>query len=83
MTGKSMFLTLRRLNIYAGNGYCRSETVGTVFLQRASDAKRVYATVVHTGNNADGNKEQGEMVQNTQKVRGEKKYLRGTQQNHV
>ncbi|KAL8612603.1 hypothetical protein ACOMHN_006589 [Nucella lapillus] len=43
----------------SGDGYCRSETVGTVFLQKASDAKRVYATVVHTGTNADGNKEQG------------------------
>ncbi|KAL8612596.1 hypothetical protein ACOMHN_006582 [Nucella lapillus] len=43
----------------SGDGYCRSETVGTVFLQKASDAKRVYATVVHTGTNADGHKEQG------------------------
>ncbi|XP_076460136.1 fatty acid synthase-like [Babylonia areolata] len=42
-----------------GDGYCRSETVGTVFLQKAPDAKRVYATVVHSGTNADGNKERG------------------------
>ncbi|XP_076458650.1 fatty acid synthase-like isoform X1 [Babylonia areolata] len=43
----------------SGDGYCRSETVGTVFLQKAPDAKRVYATVVHSGTNADGNKERG------------------------
>lgn len=59
---------LRHVDIYTGNGYCRSETVGTVFIQKASDAKRVYATVVHTGNNADGNKEQGETNWGVQKV---------------
>ena len=45
---------------WTGDGYCRSETVGTVFLQKSPDAKRVYATVVHSGNNADGYTEQGE-----------------------
>ena len=59
---------LRHVGIYTGNGYCRSETVGTVFIQKASDAKRIYATVVHTGNNADGNKEQGETNRDVQKV---------------
>lgn len=43
----------------AGNGYCRSEAVVMVLLQKSSDAKRIYSTVVHSGNNADGNKEQG------------------------
>lgn len=37
----------------------RSETVGCVFLQRRSDARRIYATVVHAKANVDGYKEQG------------------------
>lgn len=47
--------------ILTGNGYCRSEAVVMVFLQKSADAKRIYATVVHSGNNADGNKEQGKI----------------------
>nr|KAG5704186.1 hypothetical protein BaRGS_009716 [Batillaria attramentaria] len=43
----------------SGNGYVRSEAVSTVFLQKAADAKRIYATVVHSGTNTDGNKERG------------------------
>lgn len=30
-----------------------------IFLQKAKDAKRIYATVVHTKTNQDGYKEQG------------------------
>jgi fatty acid synthase len=30
-----------------------------IFLQKAKDAKRIYATVVHTKTNQDGFKEQG------------------------
>ncbi|XP_057319878.1 fatty acid synthase-like [Microplitis mediator] len=41
------------------NGYARSETVSVVFLQKAKNAKRIYATVVHGKTNCDGFKEQG------------------------
>ncbi|XP_025419053.1 fatty acid synthase-like [Sipha flava] len=42
-----------------GNGYVRSEAVVTVYLQKASAAKRCYATVVEALTNNDGFKEQG------------------------
>ncbi|XP_076294051.1 fatty acid synthase-like [Lasioglossum baleicum] len=41
------------------NGYVRSEAVSVMFLQKAKDAKRIYATVVYTKTNCDGYKEQG------------------------
>ncbi|KAK7792287.1 hypothetical protein R5R35_011034 [Gryllus longicercus] len=41
------------------NGYTRSEAIAAVFLQRANDARRVYATVVNAAVNCDGYKEQG------------------------
>lgn len=37
----------------------RSETVAVVFLQRAKDARRIYASVIHAKTNCDGFKEQG------------------------
>lgn len=37
----------------------RSEACVVVFLQKASAAKRIYATVVNTGSNTDGFKSQG------------------------
>jgi fatty acid synthase len=37
----------------------RSEAAVVIFLQKASSAKRVYATVVNARTNTDGNKEQG------------------------
>lgn len=43
----------------SGSGYCRSESVVAVYLQKAVKARRVYATVVHAKNNADGAKDQG------------------------
>lgn len=43
----------------SANGYVRAEAVVAVFLQRAKDAKRIYATVVHAKKNNDGYKEQG------------------------
>ncbi|XP_013778686.1 fatty acid synthase-like [Limulus polyphemus] len=43
----------------SGNGYVRSEAASVVFLQRASEARRIYATVVHVKTNTDGFKEQG------------------------
>lgn len=42
-----------------GNGYVRAEAVAAIYLQKAKDARRVYATVLHTKTNTDGNKSQG------------------------
>lgn len=42
-----------------GKGYVRSEAVSVLFLQKAKDARRVYATVIHSKTNTDGNKVQG------------------------
>lgn len=43
----------------SGNGYSRSEAIVAVYLRKAPVAKRIYATIVHTKNNSDGYKEQG------------------------
>uniref|UniRef100_A0A0K0ESV2 Fatty acid synthase n=1 Tax=Strongyloides stercoralis TaxID=6248 RepID=A0A0K0ESV2_STRER len=43
----------------SGDGYCRTEGVAAILLQRAPNAKRIYATVVHAKSNTDGYKEQG------------------------
>ncbi|XP_077184140.1 fatty acid synthase [Paroedura picta] len=43
----------------SGNGYCRSEAVVAVFLTKKSMAKRIYSTIVNSGCNTDGFKEQG------------------------
>ena len=43
----------------AGSGYVRSEAVVAIYLQLESNAKRIYATVVHAKNNCDGSKENG------------------------
>lgn len=45
--------------IFSANGYCRSEAVSIVYLQKAKNARRVYATLVHAKTNCDGYKEQG------------------------
>ncbi|XP_046739713.1 fatty acid synthase-like [Diprion similis] len=42
-----------------GNGYCRSEAMCTIYLQKSKDARRIYAHVVHTKTNCDGYKEEG------------------------
>ncbi|XP_072754283.1 fatty acid synthase [Anoplolepis gracilipes] len=42
-----------------GNGYVRAEAVAAIYLQKAKDARRVYATVIHTKTNTDGHKSQG------------------------
>lgn len=41
------------------NGYTRSEAINVIFLQKAKDAKRIYATYIHGKTNCDGFKEQG------------------------
>jgi fatty acid synthase len=38
-------------------GFVRSEAVAAVYLQKFKDAKRVYATLVHSRTNSDGSKE--------------------------
>ncbi|KAF5278958.1 hypothetical protein FQA39_LY05636 [Lamprigera yunnana] len=43
----------------SGNGYVRSEAVGVMLLQKASSARRVYATVLGAKVNTDGYKTQG------------------------
>jgi len=45
--------------IYAGDGYCRSEAIVAVYLQKKKSAKRIYATVVHSKTNSDGYKDRG------------------------
>ncbi|XP_069728923.1 fatty acid synthase [Phaenicophaeus curvirostris] len=45
----------------SGDGYCRSEAIVVFFLTKRSMAKRIYATIVNAGSNADGFKEQGVM----------------------
>lgn len=59
--------------IYAGDGYCRSEAVVAVYLQKKESAKRIYATVVHSKSNSDGYKNIGtlrvnETMGNTHKL---------------
>lgn len=41
------------------DGFVRSETIGALILQRRSQAKRVYATVLHSKVNSDGFKSVG------------------------
>ena len=48
-----------KIYFHQGDGYCRSEGVVVVYLQKRSNAKRIYCTVVHSKTNSDGNKEQG------------------------
>ncbi|KAJ1364192.1 hypothetical protein KIN20_024223 [Parelaphostrongylus tenuis] len=43
----------------SGDGYCRTEGIAAIFIQRKSKANRIYATVVHAKSNTDGFKEQG------------------------
>lgn len=43
----------------AANGYVRSEVACALFLQKAKNARRIYATIVHSKTNADGFKESG------------------------
>lgn len=50
----------------SGNGYVRSEAVVVILLQKASVARRSYATVVHAKTNTDGYKVQGVTFPNGQ-----------------
>lgn len=59
-----------RLGVLASDGYCRpfdqnasgytrAEAICAIFLQRAKDAKRIYAKVVYSNTNCDGYKAEG------------------------
>lgn len=37
----------------------RSDTIGVVYLQKAKNARRIYATIIHAKTNCDGFKEEG------------------------
>ncbi|XP_072763054.1 fatty acid synthase-like [Anoplolepis gracilipes] len=41
------------------SGYSRSETVSALYLQKAKNAKRIYATIKHIKMNSDGYKKEG------------------------
>ncbi|XP_071578880.1 fatty acid synthase-like isoform X1 [Temnothorax nylanderi] len=43
----------------AANGYSRSETMGVIYLQKAKNAKRIYAICPHIKTNNDGYKKEG------------------------
>lgn len=43
----------------SGNGYVRAEAAVVVYLQKASVARRCYATILGAKTNTDGHKEQG------------------------
>ena len=43
----------------AGSGYVRSEAVVAILLQKEPEAKRIYATVIHSKTNSDGYKDNG------------------------
>lgn len=43
----------------SGNGYVRSEAAVVIYLQKTRDARRIYATVVNSKTNVDGNKSEG------------------------
>ena len=43
----------------SGDGYCRTEAIAAIFIQRKAMARRIYASIVHAKSNNDGYKEQG------------------------
>uniref|UniRef100_A0AAG5DUW7 Fatty acid synthase n=1 Tax=Anopheles atroparvus TaxID=41427 RepID=A0AAG5DUW7_ANOAO len=66
----TMSLQFKRLNMLSkdgmckafdesGNGYVRSDGCVVTFLQRATDSRRIYASVLNVRTNTDGFKEQG------------------------
>ena len=41
------------------SGYCRSDAIVSIFLQKSKDAKRIYARFIHGKKNVDGFKPEG------------------------
>ncbi|KAF5303247.1 hypothetical protein FQA39_LY09986 [Lamprigera yunnana] len=52
--------------VFDGNGYNRSEAAAAIFVQRARDARRIYAEIEHIKSCNDGFKEEGIMFPSTQ-----------------
>jgi len=48
--------------VLLGNGYCRSEGIVAVLLQKEPVARRNYCTMLHSKTNSDGNKSQGKRL---------------------
>ena len=48
------------------SGYVRGETVASLFLQKSSDAKRIYATILNSRTNIDGYKITGMFYPSTE-----------------
>jgi fatty acid synthase len=51
------------------DGFVRGETVACLFLQKKPDAKRIYATVIHSRTNIDGNKNMGMLFPSSESQR--------------
>ncbi len=49
------------------SGYVRSDTAAVLFLQKAKDAKRVYATILHSKTNCDGRSEEGNLFPSSER----------------
>ena len=45
--------------VYSGDGFCRSEAVVALYLQKKESAKRIYSTLIHSKTNTDGYKALG------------------------
>jgi len=58
----SYTIQIWRMVIFTADGYCRSEAIVAIYLQKKESAKRIYATVVHSKNNADGYKDKGSVI---------------------
>jgi len=45
--------------VFTANGYCRSEAIVAVYLQKRESSRRIYATLIHSKTNTDGYKDKG------------------------
>ena len=61
----------------SGDGYCRSEGIIAIYLQKHKDAKRIYSTIVHSKTNSDGNKEEGKYKARTTATRNKVNIMLG------
>jgi hypothetical protein len=61
----------------SGDGYCRSEGIIAIYLQKHKDAKRIFCTIVHSKTNSDGNKEEGKYKARTTATRNKVNIMLG------
>jgi hypothetical protein len=61
----------------SGDGYCRSEGIIAIYLQKHKDAKRIYSTIVHSKTNSDGNKEESKYKARTTATRNKVNIMLG------